>query len=123
MRDCAAGLVGLGCERGDTTDCWLTNRPEFHVAEIAAAHLGVGEVSMYPTYTAQLAGQVIGDAGCRILATEKAFVDRALEIRATGTTALQTIVCLGGGDETTLSWQELIESKQEELDLQEPRLP
>ena len=56
--------------------------------------------------------------GCRILVTEKVFLDRALDVRASGTTALRTIVCLDGGDETTLSWQELIECRQEEFDLE-----
>jgi long-chain acyl-CoA synthetase len=118
VRECAAGLAGLGCARGDTLACWLTNRPEFHVADIAAAHLGVGSFSLYPSSTAQQAACAIAGTGCRILVTEKRFLDRALDVRASGTTALRTIVCLNGGEETTLSWQELIECRQEEFDLE-----
>jgi long-chain acyl-CoA synthetase len=117
VRECAAGLAGLGCTRGDTLGCWLTNRPEFHVADIAAAHLAVASFSVHPRSTARQAASAIAVTGCQILLTEKSFLDRALDVRASGTTALRTIVCLDGGDETTLSWQELIECRQEELDL------
>jgi long-chain acyl-CoA synthetase len=116
--ECAAGLAGLGCRRGDTLACWLTNRPEFHVADIAAAHLSVASFSVRPSATAQQAARVIGEARCRILVTEKVLLDRALDVRASATTGLETIVCLAGGDETTLSWQELIECGQDELDLE-----
>jgi long-chain acyl-CoA synthetase len=117
VRDCAAGLAGLGCTRGDTLACWLTNRPECHVADIAAAHLGVGAVSVHPTSTADEAAEVIREARSTVLVTENSFLDRALGVRASGTTALQTIVGLDSGNETTLSWQELIEYEEEEFDL------
>jgi long-chain acyl-CoA synthetase len=119
VRDCTAGLAGLGCSRGDTLACWLRNRPELHVADTAAAHLGLGLLSIYPSATAEEAARVIADARCRVLFTEKSFLGPALQVRAYGTTRLRTIVCLDGGDETTLSWQELIECEQEELDLGE----
>lgn len=115
--ECAAGLAGLGCTRGDTLACWLTNRPECHVVDVAAAHLAVASFSLYPGDTAQQAASAIAATGCRILVTEKLFLDRALQVRAFGTTRLQTIVCLDGGNETTLSWQELIECEQQEFDL------
>jgi long-chain acyl-CoA synthetase len=117
VRDCAAGLAGLGCGRGDTLACWLTNRPEFHVADMAAAHLGVGAISVHPTSTADEAAQMIREARCKVLVTENSFLDRALRVRASGTTRLQAIVGLDSGNETTLSWQELIECKEEEFDL------
>jgi long-chain acyl-CoA synthetase len=117
VHECAAGLAGLGCARGDTLGCWLTNRPEFHVADVAAAHLGVGAISVHPTSTADEAAAVIREARCRVLVTEKSFLDRALHVRASGTTGLETIVGLDSGNETTLSWQELIECEEEEFDL------
>jgi long-chain acyl-CoA synthetase len=117
VRECAAGLAGLGCERGETLACWLTNRPEFHVADAAASHLGVGALSVHPASTADEAAHVIREACCRVLVTEKSFLDRALQIRSSGGTGLRTIVCLDSGNETTLSWQELIECRPEEFDL------
>lgn len=117
VHECAAGLAGLGSARGDTLACWLTNRPELHVADTAAAHLGVGALSVHPTSTADEAARVIREAGCCVLVTEKSFLDRALQVRAIGTTGLQTIVCLDSGNETTLSWHELIECQEDDFDL------
>lgn len=117
VRECAAGLAGLGCTRGDTLACWLTNRPEFHVADIAASHLGVGVLSVQPTSTVDEAAHVIREARCWVLVTEKSFLDRALQVRVSATTGLRSIVCLDSGNETTLSWQELIECEEEEFDL------
>ena len=42
----AAALHVSGCRRGDTI--WLSNRPEFHVADVAAAHLGVASSRSIP---------------------------------------------------------------------------
>jgi long-chain acyl-CoA synthetase len=116
VRDCSAGLAGLGLWHGHAVACWLSNRPEFHAVDLAAAHLGAASFSVYPTYTAAQAGHVIGDAGARILVTERQFLDRALAVREAGTTALETIVCLEGGDASTLSWEELFECATGEFD-------
>ena len=45
----AAGLAALGVERGSVLACWLTNRPEFHAADMGAALLGAASFSIYPT--------------------------------------------------------------------------
>src|SRR5581483_2033760 len=43
----AAGLAGLGLSKGDTLAIQLTNRPEFHLFDMAAVHLGVIGFSVY----------------------------------------------------------------------------
>ena len=118
VRRCAAGLVELGGRRGDTLASWLTNRPEFHAVDTAAAHVGMASFSVYPTYTAEQAAHVIGDAGARILVTEPTFLDRALAVRALGTTALDTIICVDGDQEGTLSWDALLECGSDRFDLE-----
>jgi long-subunit acyl-CoA synthetase (AMP-forming) len=118
VRRCAAGLAELGARHGHTLACWLTNRPEFHAADTAAAHLGIASFSVYPTYTPEQAAHVIGDAGARILVTETAFLDRALAVRALETTALETIVCVDGQHEATLGWEELIDGGSDRFDLE-----
>jgi long-subunit acyl-CoA synthetase (AMP-forming) len=73
----AAGLAGLGLERGNTMAIMLTNRPEFHWFDSAALHLGATPFSLYNTYTPEQIQYQVDDAGARILVTEKAFADRA----------------------------------------------
>jgi len=104
----AAGLAGLGVERGSVVACWLTNRPEFHAADMGATLLGAASFSIYPTYTVEQAAHVLWDAGSRVLITEPAFLERALAVRASGATALQTIVCVGEQHEGTESWDDLL---------------
>jgi long-chain acyl-CoA synthetase len=99
----AAGLYGLGVRRGDTVALWLSNRPEFHVADTAATHLGAAPFSVYPTFTVEQGEHVIGDAGSRVLVTESAYLDTALAVRERGNTALELIVLVEGADTTALS--------------------
>src|SRR5918998_2468263 len=53
VRRTAAGLAGLGLERGSTMGIMLTNRPEFHWFDAAALHLGATPFSVYNTYSAE----------------------------------------------------------------------
>jgi long-chain acyl-CoA synthetase len=76
VRRTAAGLAGLGLEHGGTMGIMLTNRPEFHWFDSAALHLGATPFSLYNTYTADQVEYQLGDAGARIVVTEKAFADR-----------------------------------------------
>ena len=68
----AAGLHGLGVRRGDTVALWLSNRPEFHVADSAAVALGAAPFSIYPTFTVPQAEHLVRDAASRVLVTERA---------------------------------------------------
>jgi long-chain acyl-CoA synthetase len=76
VRAVAAGLAGLGLERGGTMAVMLTNRPEFHWFDAAAMHLGAAPFSLYNTYTSEQIQYQVQDAGAQILVTEEAFADR-----------------------------------------------
>jgi long-chain acyl-CoA synthetase len=76
VRAIAAGLAGLGLERGSTMALMLTNRPEFHWFDAAAVHLGATPFSLYNTYTAEQIQYQVDDAEARIVVTENAFADR-----------------------------------------------
>ena len=76
MRRTAAGLAGLGLERGAAMGLMLTNRPEFHWFDAAALHLGATPFSIYNTYAPDQIQYQIKDAGARILITEKAFASQ-----------------------------------------------
>ena len=76
VRDLAAGLAGLGVKRGDTVALMLTNRPEFHLVDVAAMHLGAVAFSVYNTSSPEQIEYVLGDAGNRVLITEAAFLER-----------------------------------------------
>jgi long-chain acyl-CoA synthetase len=99
--------------------CWLTNRVEFHIADAAALHLGAVGFSIYSTYTVEQAMHVIADAGCRILVTESAFLDRAVTVRDHAENPLETIVVVDGKVPGTIGWDELLAAEPREgLDFQ-----
>src|SRR5436309_3575542 len=81
VRDCAGGLAGLGAGRGDTLAIMLTNRPEFHVVDAAAMHLGAVPFSIYNTSSPEQIEFLLADAGNRVVVTERAFLDRVLAAR------------------------------------------
>ncbi|MGH2824080.1 MAG: AMP-dependent synthetase/ligase [Thermoleophilaceae bacterium] len=76
VRRTAAGLAGLGLERGGAMGIMLTNRPEFHWFDAAALHLGATPFSIYNTYAPEQIEYQLQDAGARLVVTEKAFQDR-----------------------------------------------
>src|SRR5512132_307029 len=115
----AAGMAALGVGRGSVVACWLTNRPEFHAADMGAALLGAASFSIYPTYTVEQAAHVLSDAGSRVLITEPVFLERALAVRAGGATALETIVCVGEEHDGTERWDDLLRRAGDGADLNE----
>ncbi len=55
----------------------LTNRPEFHLLDCAAMHLGATPFSIYNTSSPEQIAYLLGDAGNRVMVVEAAFLDRA----------------------------------------------
>jgi long-chain acyl-CoA synthetase len=72
----AAGLAALGLGYQQTVGLLLHNRPEFHVADAGTLLLGATPFSMYNTSAPEQLAHLISDAGCRIVVTEAALLDR-----------------------------------------------
>jgi long-chain acyl-CoA synthetase len=116
-REAAAGLAGLGVGRGDTVALWLTNRPEFHVADSGAMLLGAAPFSVYPTFTTEQAEHVIGDAGAHVLVTERAFLESALAVRDSARTAVKLVVLVEGSHPEAMAWNELLDCAEPGFDV------
>ena len=71
----AAGLARRGVGRGDTVALLLSNRPEFHLADLAAVTLGAVPFSVYTTLPPEQMAFVIRDAGARVAIVERALLD------------------------------------------------
>ncbi len=74
LAEVAAALAAHGVSRGDTVGMMLTNRPEFHVIDGAAMLMGAVPFSVYNTSAPEQLAYVIGDAGARVVLTERQFV-------------------------------------------------
>jgi long-subunit acyl-CoA synthetase (AMP-forming) len=70
----AGGLAALGVEPGDTVAIMLLNRPEFHLVDTAALHLGATPFSVYNTSPREAVEYLFANAGNRVLFTQRAFL-------------------------------------------------
>src|SRR5215210_1665076 len=116
----AAGLAGLGLGRGQTIGLMLTNRPEFHVLDAAAMHLGATPFSVYNTYSPEQIEYLFGDAGNSIVITEQAFLDTIMPVREK-VPAVEHVVVVdgdGSGPEGTLSMDELLDKGDDSFDFE-----
>ncbi|MFI1918214.1 AMP-dependent synthetase/ligase [Nocardia sp. NPDC020380] len=105
VRTLAAGLAALGVGRGDTVALMLTNRPEFHLFDTAAMHLGAVPFSIYNSFTAEQISGVCANAGARIVVTEPRFLAQLRAARAG--TAIERIVLVEGSAEDAITVAEV----------------
>jgi long-chain acyl-CoA synthetase len=106
VRQIAAGLAGIGVGRKDTVALMLTNRPEFHLVDTAAFHLGAVPFSVYNTFAAEQIVQVLANAAARVVVCEQQFAQRLLEV--TGGTAVEHVVCVDGQPAGAVTLAELV---------------
>ncbi len=99
VRDIASGLAKLGVGHGDTVGIMLTNRPEFHLVDTAALHLGAVPFSVYNTSAAEQIAHVFTNAGNTVVVTELALLEA---VRGAGV-PLEHVVVVDGPVAGTLS--------------------
>jgi len=78
----AAGLAAVGLARGDTLGLMLVNRPEFHLVDTAALHLGAVPFSLYNSSSQEQIEYLLADSAARIVITERAFAPAIERARA-----------------------------------------
>jgi long-subunit acyl-CoA synthetase (AMP-forming) len=105
----AGGLHGLGLRKGETIALLLGNRPEFHLADLAAMMVGATPFSIYMTYAPNQIEYVVSDAGAKILITEQQFLDNVLEARKSLPDLEHVIVVDGEAPEGTLALDDVSE--------------
>ncbi|MBM7458647.1 AMP-dependent synthetase/ligase [Rhodococcus coprophilus] len=116
VRALAAGLAGLGVQAGDTVGIMLTNRPEFHLVDTAAFHLGAVPFSIYNSLTAEQIAYVLGNAGNRVMICEEQFVPVLQQ--AIGDTKVEHLVCVDAQPEGTLSLEDVEAAADESFDFE-----
>ena len=109
----AAGLAGVGVGRGDTVALMLTNRPEFHLVDAAALHLGAAPFSVYNTYSAEQVEHVTADAESRVVVTERAFLETIRAATERSEQLEHIVVVDGEGEDGTLTLDD-VEARADE---------
>jgi long-subunit acyl-CoA synthetase (AMP-forming) len=106
VRAIAAGLAAIGVRPGDTVGLMMTNRPEFHLCDVAVFHLGATPFSMYNTSAPLQLAHLFANAGNRVVIAEEQFLGR---VRAARGDAEQpgTLVCVDAAPEGAVGLEEL----------------
>jgi long-chain acyl-CoA synthetase len=103
----AGGLAKLGVARGDTVALMLSNRPEFHLADLAVMMLGAVPYSIYTTSAPEQIAYVVNDAGTKVALIEEAFLD-VFQAARREVPALESLVVLEGErGEGTTAWADV----------------
>ena len=95
VRSLAAGLAALGVGPGETLALMLVNRPEFHLLDTAAFHLGAVPFSLYNSSSPEQIEFLLRDAEPRIVVTERAFADTVERVRS-GCPSAEHVVVVDG---------------------------
>jgi long-chain acyl-CoA synthetase len=105
--DLAGGLAKLGLGHGQTMALMLSNRPEFHICDLAAMMLGAAPFSIYNTYAPNQIQYVVADADASILICEQQFLPQVLQAREELPNLEHVIVVDGDPPEGTIALSEV----------------
>jgi long-subunit acyl-CoA synthetase (AMP-forming) len=94
VRLVAGGLRGLGVGPGETVAMMLINRPEFHIVDTAALHLGATPFSVYNTSSPAQIQHLFANAQNRVVVTERRFIDK---VRAAAPPSVEHVLVLEDG--------------------------
>lgn len=115
VRKLAAGFAALGVGRGDTVGVLLTNRPEFHLVDTAALHLGATPFSIYITSSPEQISYLFGNAENKVVVTEQRFLKT---IQSAQSEVEHVVVVDGDSGDGTLSLDDVIERGAEDFDFE-----
>ena len=101
------GLAKLGVARGDCVAIMLANRPEFHIADLAAVTLGATPFSIYTTYPASEIEYLMTDSQARVAIVEQVFLPVMLQARRSLAGLEHVIVVDGDAPEGVLHLNEV----------------
>jgi long-subunit acyl-CoA synthetase (AMP-forming) len=99
----AGGLAKLGVKRGETVALMLSNRPEFHLCDLAAMMLGATPFSIYNTYSPEQISYLLTDAEAKVLICEQQYLPQVLQAREDAPGLEHVIVIDGEAPEGTIA--------------------
>jgi long-subunit acyl-CoA synthetase (AMP-forming) len=91
----AGGLAQLRVGRGDTVALMLSNRPEFHLSDLAAMMLGATPFSIYNSYSPEQISYLLADADAKVVICEQQYLAQILAARA-GAPGVEHVIVVDG---------------------------
>ncbi|WP_319562301.1 AMP-binding protein [Marispirochaeta sp.] len=115
VRDLAAGLAGLGIQRGDHIGILSDNRKEWLITDLAAISLGAIDVPRGSDSTAEEYAYILAHADCRIAFVENTAQGEKVASKKEKLPRLEIVICFDPPEELTIpgvqvySFQEIID--------------
>jgi long-chain acyl-CoA synthetase len=115
VRDLAAGLAGLGIQRGDHIGILSDNRKEWLITDLAAISLGAIDVPRGADSTAEEYAYILAHADCRIAFVENTAQGEKVASKKEKLPRLEIVICFDPPEELTIpgvqvySFQEIID--------------
>jgi long-chain acyl-CoA synthetase len=113
----AGGLAKLGVQRGEKVALMLSNRPEFHLCDLAAMMLGATPFSIYNTYQPEQIAYLLSDAEAKVAICEQQYLPQMLAAKETAPTLEHVIVVDGEAPDGTLALAD-VEGSNEGFDVE-----
>ncbi len=104
VRRLANALLCWGVTAGDKVAIWSINRPEWHVADLAAAHCGAASVGLYPTLAAAQMEYQLNHSEAKVVVVQgMAEAGRLLALRSQLRSVIRVVV-MDGHDGSLSEW-------------------
>ncbi len=118
VKDIAAGLAAKGVKRGDAVGMLMLNRPEFHLVDTAAVHLGATPFSIYNTSSPPQIVHLLENSGANVVVSERMLLPSLLAAREQLGRDLAIVSIDGSDEEGVLSLEELIAEGDDDFDFE-----
>jgi len=76
VRRLAAAIAARGAQHGDPIALMMANRPEFHLIDTAAIHLGAVPFSVYNTSPPEQIAHALANSGAKLVFAERQYLPR-----------------------------------------------
>ncbi|MGN2638401.1 AMP-dependent synthetase/ligase [Nocardia takedensis] len=110
----AQGMAALAVSAGDCVGLLLANRPEFHLVDTAALHLGAAPFSIYTTLPPEEMRFICDNAEVVVLVTERRFMPL---VRRIGLGAVR-VICVDGAEPGAMSLEQLMRLRKRGFDFE-----
>lgn len=94
VAETAAGLQAWGLEPGDRVGLLSTNRPQWHIADLAMLSAGLVSTPVYPTSSASQIAHILADSGARMCFVEDAQQLAKVLLRRADLPLLERVIVL-----------------------------
>lgn len=112
IRRFGSSLVRMGFKKGEVLGLVLPNLPEFPIAMLGAAGVGMPVTTVNPIYTAEEIARQMQNSGATVVVTIPSMADTMREVASMCPT-IRRLIVVGGAEEGFVSMREMFQDSGE----------